>query len=244
MKPTGAEQIAELPALALVMLATAGLSLFALIRRELPKAAPLVPLDLLRARPLRVSVVASFCCFGGQAAAMVALPFYLQHGLGQSALATGLLITPWPLTVAVVAPIAGRLADRFSSAVLCATGGACLALGLAALALWPLGDEPLSRLPLIALCGLGFGLFQVPNNRNLFSSAPRARSGAAGGLQSTTRLCGQATGALLMSFLFSVSSLDTAPRLGMGLGAGLALSAGLVSLLRAPTRRDDARSAP
>ena len=62
---------------------------------------------MLRDSSFRVSVIASICCFSGQSAALVALPFYLQHGLGQDALHTGLLITPWPLTVALVAPIAG-----------------------------------------------------------------------------------------------------------------------------------------
>ena len=47
----------------------------------MPRAAPLIPLDLLRDGVVRVSVVASICCFAGQSAVMVALPFYLQHAL-------------------------------------------------------------------------------------------------------------------------------------------------------------------
>ena len=61
------------PPVAVVLFAAAGASLIALVRREAPKTAPLIPLDLLRSRPFRVSVVASVCCFTGQAAAMVAL---------------------------------------------------------------------------------------------------------------------------------------------------------------------------
>ena len=80
----------------------------------------MIPLDLLRDRSFRISVIASVFCFTGQSAAMVSLPFYLQHGLGQDALQTGLLMTPWPLTVALVAPIAGRLSNRVPSARLCA----------------------------------------------------------------------------------------------------------------------------
>ena len=136
---------------AVVLFALAALAMTALVRRELPRDAPLIPLDLLREGSFRVSVIASVCCFAGQSAAMVALPFYLQHGLGQDALHTGLLITPWPLTTALVAPITGRLADRVSGAWLCALGGALLATGLAGAAIWPLHQTPLMLIPLVIL---------------------------------------------------------------------------------------------
>jgi DHA2 family multidrug resistance protein-like MFS transporter len=90
--------------------------------------------------------------------------------------------------------------------------------------------------PCVMLCGLGFGLFQAPNNRNMFFGAPPERSGAAGGLQGTARLTGQTAGAVLMTALFTAISVDLAPRLGLGLGAALALTAGVVSALRAKRR--------
>jgi DHA2 family multidrug resistance protein-like MFS transporter len=229
----GTELLPKRPALAAVVVAGAAASLTALVRREAPEAAPLIPLDLLRSPSFRVSVIASVCCFAGQTLGMVALPFYLQHGLRQGAMMTGLYITPWPLSVAVVAPITGRLSDRVSGAWLCAVGGACLALGLAALALWPSRGGPAPLVPMIVLCGLGFGLFQAPNNRNMLLAAPRERSGAAGGMQGTARLAGQTTGAVVMTLLFTLTSLDAAPRIGLAIGAALTLTAGLVSTLRA-----------
>jgi DHA2 family multidrug resistance protein-like MFS transporter len=94
----------------------------------------------------------------------------------------------------------------------------------------------------IVVCGLGFGLFQTPNNRNLFLGAPTHRSGAAGGLQGTARLTGQTAGAVLMTALFTVTSVEAAPRLGLGIGALLALTAGGVSTLRA--RRETLPATP
>jgi DHA2 family multidrug resistance protein-like MFS transporter len=230
----GAELLAQRPVLASGVLAAAALGMFALVRREMPRPFPIIPLDLLRDGSFRISVIASVCCFVGQSAAMIALPFYLQHGLAQDVLQTGLLITPWPLTVALVAPLAGRLANHISGAWLCALGGVLLALGLASAALWPLHGRPFMLVPLLVLCGAGFGLFQVSNNRNMFLSAPRARSGAAGGMQGTARLTGQTIGALIMALLFTLTSIDVAPRLGLGTAAALTLLAGLVSMLRAP----------
>jgi DHA2 family multidrug resistance protein-like MFS transporter len=192
----------------------------------------LIPLDLLRAPSFRISVIASVCCFVGQTAALVALPFYLQQGLGQTPMSTALYMTPWPLTVAIATPAVGRLADRVSMAWLCAAGGACLAAGLAAASLWPLQGGLRPLLLFTALCGLGFGLFNVPNNRNMFLSAPRERSGAAGGVQGTARLAGQTLGAVIMTLLFTLTSADAAPRIGLAIGAALTLAAGLVSTLR------------
>ena len=117
-------------------------------------------------------------------------------------------------------------------------GGVCLAMGLGAAALWPLQGHPLQLVPLTILCGFGFGLFQVPNNRNMFLAAPSGRSGAAGGMQATARLAGQTAGGVFMSLLFTITSADAAPTVGLAIAALLTLAAGLVSTMRAkPTTR-------
>ncbi|MCX6611320.1 MAG: MFS transporter, partial [Acidobacteria bacterium] len=220
------------PVIAAVLLSLAASALLTLVRRERPKQSPLIPLDLLDSRSFQISVIASVCCFSGVAAAMVALPFYLQHGLSKDAWMIGLYLTPWPLTAAFAAPLAGRLVNRVSTAWLCVLGGACLALGLLAAAFWPLQHNALPLVPISMLCGLGFGLFQVPNNQNLFLSAPLERSAAAGGIQATARLIGQSSGAIIMTLLFTLTTVDEAPRIGLGIAAALCLAAGLVSALR------------
>lgn len=207
-----------------------------LIRREAGRAAPLIPLDLLRQPSLRVSVIASVLCFGGQAAGLVALPFHLQQGAGLTPLMTGLHLLPWPLTVALAGPLAGRLANRVPTAWLCLLGGTVLAVGLGAAAAVPAHTQPWAFGVGMMLCGLGFGLFNVPNNRAMFLSAPRERSGAAGGLQGAARLTGQTLGAVTMTLLFALVASSAAPRIGLVFGAALTLAAGLVSALRAPAR--------
>jgi len=214
------------------LLTGAGLGAILLIRRELPRAHPMIPFDLLRLRSFRLSVIASICCFTGQMASLVALPFYLQHGLGLSAGMAGLYLTAWPLTVAVAGPFSGRLSDRFSTGALCAFGGASLAAGLILAAFWPLQGNLLPLIPFMMLSGLGFGFFQTPNNRNMLLAAPKARSGAAGAMQGMARLTGQTAGGVLMLVLFSLLPAADAPRLGLAIGGLLALCGGMVSLLR------------
>lgn len=227
---------------ALLFIGAAGCAMV-LVRREAGGPAPLVPLDLLARPRFRVSVIASVLCFAGQAAGLVALPFHLQHAFGLPPLVTGLYLTAWPLAVALAGPVAGRLANHVQTAWLCLAGGTGLAIGLGLAAFLPLHGQPLA----LALCGLGFGVFNVPNNRNLSLAAPLARSGAAGGLQGVARLTGQMSGAVVMTMLFDMMPLDVAPRVGLAVGAALALAAGLASLVRAgvhearPDRSREAR---
>jgi MFS transporter, DHA2 family, multidrug resistance protein len=233
----GADWVVARPFLGGSLLAAAALSLVTLIRREMPRKAPLFPLDLLREGSFRISVIASVCCFAAQMTSYIALPFYLQHSLGQSAFMTGLYMTPWPLTVAFAGPISGRLTARISTAWLCAAGGICMALGLTLACVWPLHGNLLPLIVFTVLSGLGFGFFQVPNNRNMLLAAPRERSGAAGGMQGTARQIGQTVGAVIMSMLFAIFSVASAPRAGLAIAAALALAGGLVSTLRVTSGR-------
>ncbi len=225
----GVDRITARPELGAMLLAAALISLVLLVRRERAKPAPLIPLDLLALRPFALGVVASIFCFAALVTGTVALPFYLQQGLNVATLATGLYMSLLPAAIAVTAPLAGRLADKVSTGMLCAGGCVCLATGLALIALWPVLPAFLAG---TVLSGIGFGLFQTPNNRTMLLAAPRERSGAAGGMQGTARLSGQTAGALTMSILFALLPMTAAPRVGLGLAACFALIAGAVSALR------------
>jgi len=201
-----------------------------LARHELEREAPLIPFDLLRIRLFSLSIVTSVCSFTAQAAALVALPFNIER-LGHSPAQTGLLMTPWPLAVAIAAPVAGRLSDRFPAGILGGVGLAIMSLGLLLLAQFPAGGSAADLIWRMALCGLGFGLFQSPNNRTMILSAPRARSGAAGGMLSTARLLGQTVGAASVAIVFRAYPARGA-NLALLVAAAIALLAALVSTSR------------
>jgi MFS transporter, DHA2 family, multidrug resistance protein len=201
-----------------------------LVRHELPRAAPLVPFDLLRIRIFSLSVLASVCAFTAQMAALVALPFEIQR-LGHSAVQTGLFMTPWPLALALVAPFAGHLADRFHAGALGGLGLALLTCGMLLLAFLPADAGAAGFVWRMALCGLGFGFFQAPNNRTIMGSAPRARSGAAGGMLSVARLFGQTLGAASVALFFHAYGM-AGPQRVLLLAAALAAVGATVSLVR------------
>ncbi|WP_287978703.1 MFS transporter, partial [Sphingomonas sp.] len=174
------------------------------VRTQVRIARPLLPVDLLRIPAFALSMASSISAFGAQMMAYVALPFYFQDVLHLSETRTGFLMTPWPLAIALMAPISGRLADRYAPGLLGGLGLALMATGLTAVALLPAGAAPLDIAWRLTLCGLGFGLFQSPNNKVIMTSAPRARSGGASGMQSTARLTGQSFGAALVAVIFGL----------------------------------------
>ncbi len=229
----GTDRIATAPASGTVLIAASVACLVVLLRLERKSDAPIIPTDLLAAPAFRVAVIASISCFCGQMLSYIALPFYLQHRLHMTPVLAGLYMMPWPVATAIIAPFSGRLANRVKTAWLCATGGALLAVGLLVAVLCPPDPRGIAFLVGTVIAGLGFGLFQTPNNRILLLSAPKARSGAAGAMQGTARLLGQTLGGISMSLIFATLPLSAALEFAVVLSAACAAIASLVSLSRA-----------
>ncbi len=177
----------------------------ALILRQRGQAAPILPLDLFRRRQFALSAATAVGSFAVQALAFVALPFYFASTLGFSQVQIGFLLTPWPVVVGLLAPVAGRLADRYPPGLLAGAGLAILGIGMALLATMPDVPDSFAIGWRTAICGLGFGLFQAPNLRAIMTSAPPERSGAASGMVAVCRLTGQMTGASLVALCLAVS---------------------------------------
>jgi DHA2 family multidrug resistance protein-like MFS transporter len=209
----------------------AALCLAFLLRHQRGRSAPMLPLDLFRRKMFALSSATAFASFGAQGLAFVALPFLFQTVLGHSQVETGLLMTPWPALTACAVPLAGRLADRHSAALLCGVGLIALAAGLASLVLLPAAPSALAIGWRMALCGAGFGFFQAPNQRALLSSAPPERSGGASGIVALSRLMGQAIGAALVAACFSIAG-GGGPTLALALGAGFSAVAAAASFAR------------
>jgi DHA2 family multidrug resistance protein-like MFS transporter len=239
---TGAESVArDGLAAGLSKLAVGAVAGALLTWRELRREAPLVPFDLLRIPIFGLSILTSIVSFAAQMMAYVGLPFYFQQVMGRTAVETGLLMTPWPLAVGISAPLAGRLADRHRAGTLGGIGLTLFAVGLGLMAAVRPGAGNLDIAWRMALCGLGFGFFQSPNNRAMVTAAPMHRSGAAGGALATARLLGQTAGAVTTAVFFHLAGTKAAPT-ALATAAGLAALAALVSLSRltlAPRPRPD-----
>jgi DHA2 family multidrug resistance protein-like MFS transporter len=202
-----------------------------LIRRETGHPAPVLPIDLFRSPMFALSTGTAICSFAVQGLAFVSLPFYFEDILGRSQVETGFFMTPWPLVVAIMAPIAGRLSDRYAVGMLGSLGLALLGLGMALLAMLPPNPHIADIVWRMAICGCGFGFFQTPNMKALMSSAPAGRSGSASGIVATARLIGQTSGAALAALCFGLAGREGAT-LALVLGAGFAAVGCVMSSLR------------
>ena len=174
------------------------------VRRQFTLKRPMIALDLFAIRPFAFAAATSFATFSAQGLSYIALPFYFQVALGRTPLESGLLLTSWPLSIAFVAPIAGRLADRVPVGILATIGLGVFATGLGLYAALPANPSTTQIVLHGIICGLGFGFFQSPNNRELIGSAPREKSASASGILASLRVGGQTVGTALVALVFGV----------------------------------------
>jgi DHA2 family multidrug resistance protein-like MFS transporter len=229
-----------------LLLATSVAAGAAFVVRQRVVSYPLLPLGLFSSPRFSLAAVASLCSFVSQGLVFVTVPFLFQDIYGYTPLMSGLLFMPWPMTIIVAAPVAGRLADRISPRILSTAGLIVLAGGLVTLA--TLGSAPgiPDLLWRASLCGLGFGFFQSPNNRELLGSVPRSLSGAASGVLASARTFGQSLGAALTAIVLAVPAggqvigKAVAPsqvHLSLWLACAAAAGASLISALRITSGR-------
>lgn len=211
------------------------------IRSQRKRETPILPVDLLKIPIFTLSILASVTSFTAQLLAMVSLPFYLQNIAGRNEVETGLLITPWPVATLFTAPIAGRLIEKFHPGLLGGIGMIIFSAGLYLLGSLPPDPGNADIAWRLALCGIGFGLFQTPNNSTMIASAPTRRSGGANGMQGTARLLGQTVGTTLVALIFRMVSPDRGMQTCMYVAVGFAWAAAVISTLRlsqvAPLRK-------
>ncbi len=219
-----------------ICLLLAGLAVGVLyVRRQLNRRNPMLPVDLFGIRLYSLSIITSVCSFIALNVAMIALPFLFLNSYGFSEITTGLLMTPWPLATMIVSPLAARFVEKHNPGKTAAAGMAVYAAGITLLLLLPdSGVRVWDIAWRMVVCGIGFGLFQTPNNIVMVIATPIKRTGGAGGMQSTARLVGQTLGATIVTVVFALMSATSKP-VGtcLYIAFGAAIIAGVFSLSRA-----------
>lgn len=217
-------------ALAYGLLAIVAGVLFVWRQQRAPK--PLLPLAMFSSMRFSLAALTSLASFVSQGMTFVALPFLFQSLYGYSAFESALLFTPWPLGIILAAPHAGRFADRHSPALISTVGLCVFAAGLVLLALLP-EHAPMWDIGVRSfVCGLGFGCFQSPNNREMLANVSRENSGYASGVLAIVRTFGQCMGAALVGVLLSLSGDALAVHLSLWVAAMATAVALLFSVSR------------
>ena len=206
-----------------------------LVWQQSHQSYPMLPLDLLRLRLFALSMGTSICSYSAQILAYVSLPFLFQVVMHRSAVATGLLVTPWPLLVAFAAPAAGRLSARYPAAVLGSIGLAVLAFGLLLLATMSAAPHDWDVAWRMGICGIGFGFYQTPNNITLMTAGPPERSGAASGMVAVARTVGWSLGSAVVALIFGLQGARGA-KVCLYVAVGFAAVGAVVSVSRTGSR--------
>jgi EmrB/QacA subfamily drug resistance transporter len=187
----------------LVALSLSAVSLALLVFTEIKSKMPILSLSSFRNRLFRAGILSLFFVALTQSAINFLLPFYLQNLLGFSPSQVGWLIVADSAIIMIMAPIAGWLSDRFGSRLLCTVGCSVIVVGQFLLGSLGLQSSILNIIFPLALWGLGWGLFNSPNQSAIFGSVSMDKIGAASGMTATAARTGGALGVVMASTLFA-----------------------------------------
>ncbi|HEY3167321.1 MAG TPA: DHA2 family efflux MFS transporter permease subunit [Candidatus Binatia bacterium] len=185
----------------MLMLSIVAGALFVFV--ELRSRMPILSFALFRNRLFTASMLSLFFITSTQSAISFLMPFYLQNILHFSPTHMGWILIANSVVIVLIAPIAGWLSDRMGSRLLCTAGSGLIVIGQFFIA--SLGvDSSIPRiiLPLL-LIGLGWAIFNSPNQSAILGSVPRDKVGTASGMNTTTARTGGAMGVALSATLFT-----------------------------------------
>jgi EmrB/QacA subfamily drug resistance transporter len=190
------------------------LALFAAHQWSQQRREPLVPFEIFRDRNFSVmNVVAASIAFG-MLGLFLPLTIYLQSVLGLSALQAGLTTAPMSLISMLIAPVAGRTADRVGGKWILFVGLSLFSIGMGVLiASAHVGSSRLHLLPGLLVAGVGLGLTFAPLQTVAMRNVEPQMAGAASGMINTTRQLGGVIGAAAVGALLQAqisSHLKTA----------------------------------
>ncbi|MFC7754892.1 MFS transporter [Tsukamurella soli] len=200
--------------------------LVAFIVIETRVAEPMFQLGLFKIREFAAGNIAGFLTRLAQGGLQFVLIIWLQgiwlplHGYDYSKtpLWAGIFLLPLTVGFLVAGPVSGTLSDRFGSRRFATAGALVFAVSFVGLMLLPIDFPYWLFAILVALNGVGVGMFSSPNSSSIMSSVPAAQRGAASGMRSTFQNTGTS---LSIGVFFSLMIAGLAGSLPHTLTAGL-----------------------
>ena len=226
--------------LALLAAAAALLVLFVVLERRV--ASPMLDLNLFRSRTFSAAAASALLNYTCVYTVLFLMPFYLLQARGLTPARAGLLLTAQPLLMAIVAPLSGSLSDRVGTRLPSVLGMGVFGLGLFLLSGLDLGSSNGEIIGVLAIAGVGIGVFVSPNNSALMGAAPAHRQGIAAGILALARNVGMVVGVGFAGAVFTTilgssagseaSAIVAAMRTSYLLAAGVAVVGMGVAALR------------
>ncbi len=186
--------------LTLFAVAAVGLALF--VWTELHVRAPMIEFGLFAKRNFIGAVTVAFIVSFAMLGMFFFLALYMQNILGYTPLEAGVRFLPTTLVIMVVAPIAGRLADRIGPRWPIAVGLTFVALALGDFSTIDAGTTFSDLLPAFFAMGFGIALTMSPMSTAAMNSVAAAKAGVASGVLSMFRMIGGTFGVAATGALF------------------------------------------
>src|SRR5229473_2064490 len=166
------------------------------------QAQPLVPLSLFEERNFAVANWIAAAISFGMLSMFLPVTIYLQSVRGFSALTAGLTFAPMSLTSMIIAPFAGRLADRIGGKYILMTGISLFTVGFSLVAYVAGPDSTwINFLVPAIIAGAGMGMTFAPMTTVAMRNIQPRMAGAASGVLNTTRQLGAAIGSAVVGAL-------------------------------------------
>ena len=175
----------------------------AFVHRERRCREPMLDFGLFRRSRFSTGIASGLLSYLVMFGILFLVPFYLERGVRIGPSQAGLELMAMPLALGITAPVAGRLANRLGTRLLTMGGMATTAIGLALLGV--LRPSTSLFLLLLAVVGIGLGLFTPPNNASIMESVARTQSGLASGVLNMTRGMGTAFGLAFTGLVFDLA---------------------------------------
>src|SRR5919199_1890883 len=220
-------------AVTLLISAAIGLVVFFAIESRIQQ--PMLALDMFRNLQFSLSLLMGLLVFIAITGLIFILPFFLELVVKLSTQQVGLLLAVSPVLGGIVAPISGSLSDRFGPRIISLSGLVFMVVGCLLLSTMDAQLTELGYIWRVAPFGIGFGMFQSPNNSAIMGGVPRERLGIASGLLSLSRTLGQTAGVPLLGAIFAaltLTSANLAPNTNVTTAPAEALVYGVQNTLR------------
>jgi MFS family permease len=177
--------------------------LVAFVWIELRTQQPMVDLRLFRNQLFTVNLVTAMLGFICTSGTLLLMPFYLENVLGYDTRQVGLMLVVVPILLGITAPLSGMASDRFGTRPITALGLAVALLGFLALRTLSADTTTLGYILRFVPIGLGFGIFQSPNNSAIMGAAPRTQLGVVSGMLAISRTLGQTVGIAILGAVWA-----------------------------------------
>ena len=166
-----------------------GLALFLLWESRV--ADPLLNVELLRhSRVFAFSNVATLVGYAANSAMLFLMSLYLQYNRGLNTQKAGLVLVTGTFVQVLIAPMAGRLADRLPARYVASAGMTVSVLGLLGLSFVGENTPYWYVITMLCVLGAGIALFATPNTHAIMGSVEPRWVGVAAATIATMRQAG------------------------------------------------------